>query len=586
MWFEMRHPTADNIATLQSNLRFMRDSFYKNTSDLIRFILRESDLLRSPVLIFVIVASASRTAMIFLINEAAESGGADLRAFLMLAGTAVAMLASTYWAKMTGTILVERMTRGMRLRITKRILEADVSFFQSQPYGEVYHASTSHTGYVAAAVLVIVDFIQAVLLLAFCLAYMLLQMPASAAVAFIALTLGASAFFLTEGPAARAAKASHQAIVAFHNSVHDLLRGYKELRLRRERRDDLSKQVDAQVDEAQSLSVKAERYFNYGQLAATGSLSLLLISIVSVLPLAAGSDSVTILQILTLVLFSFGPIESMVGSLPDMARAALSLRIFRGLEDELRLNAERLAPGRGLDSRPAFRSLELRGVTARLTREAGGDASGKDEFMLGPVNLTLLPGQSVFITGGNGSGKSTLLQLLTGLRHPESGGIFLDGAEITRENISEYRNVFSAVFSEFHMFRHLYGLTPEERAKLDGNIKEMGLAEGVSITGSAFDSLSLSTGQMRRLALSIALAEERPIIVLDEFAADQDPERRAFFYDVLVPRLAQAGHCIVAVTHDEHCFSKCDRLVRMEYGRIVSDSMQSRTARTSQPTPA
>ncbi len=68
------------------------------------------------------------------------------------------------------------------------------------------------------------------------------------------------------------------------------------------------------------------------------------------------------------------------------------------------------------------------------------------------------------------------------------------------------------------------------------------------------------------------------IIVLDEFAADQDPTRRAFFYDVLVPRLARAGHCVVAVTHDEHCFGKADRLIRMEDGVIVSDQIQNQAA--------
>ena len=205
----------------------------------------------------------------------------------------------------------------------------------------------------------------------------------------------------------------------------------------------------------------------------------------------------------------------------------------------------------------------------------GEDKTVKDTVTLGPVDLTLYPGQSVFITGGNGMGKSTLLQLLTGLRHPDAGQIFLNGHEVTRENVSDYRSVFAAVFSEFYMFRQLYGLSPEERQKLDENIQEMGLSEGVSIAGDAFANLALSTGQMRRLALSIALAEERPVIVLDEFAADQDPSRRAFFYDVLVPRLAAAGHCVVAVTHDEHCFGKADRLIRMADGKIVSDTIQN-----------
>ena len=165
--------------------------------------------------------------------------------------------------------------------------------------------------------------------------------------------------------------------------------------------------------------------------------------------------------------------------------------------------------------------------------------------------------------------------MLTGLRHPDGGQILLDGQEISRANVADYRGVFAAVFSEFYMFRQLYGLSDEEKDRMLRHIKELGLAEGVSISDGMFDNLSLSTGQMRRLALSIALAEERPIIVLDEFAADQDPTRRAFFYDVLVPRLAKAGHCVVAVTHDEHCFGKADRLIRVEDGRIAMDAIQN-----------
>lgn len=557
----------------------MSDSVYKNTRDLIGFLLSESNLLRSPVLIFVIIASVSRTAMILLINETAERGP-GLWIILALMGSAVAMLAAGHWAKMSGVVLVQRLTLKMRKRITRRILDADVSFFQSQPFGEVYHASTGHVGNVAGATMRIVEIIQAVLILTFALAYMAVQLPASVAATLIALVFGTVAFFLTEGPASRAVRASHKATVAFHNSVNDLLRGYKELRLRRSRRTDLSNRLEAQVKEAQALSITAERHFSYGQVGASAALAILLISIVVVLPVLVDAGSVETLQLLTLVLFSFGPVESMVSGLPGVARAAVSFRIFKRLEDGLMRNAEHEALKTISDNLPAFKSIELRGVTVRLTREVDANANARDTFTLGPIDLTLYPGQSVFITGGNGMGKSTLLQVLTGLRHPDAGQIFVDGVEITRENVGLYRGAFSAVFSEFYMFRRLYGLTPEERERLQENIAEMGLAEGVSITGDEFTSLSLSTGQMRRLALSIALAEQRPIMVLDEFAADQDPARRAFFYDVLVPRLARAGHCLVAVTHDEHCFSKCDRLIRMEDGKIVSDTVLNKTART------
>ena len=260
-----------------------------------------------------------------------------------------------------------------------------------------------------------------------------------------------------------------------------------------------------------------------------------------VLPSVAGADSVTMLQLLTLVLFIFAPVEEMITGLPAIARSAVAFRIFRAMETTLAENAEAVSARDVIDIRPGFKTLELRGVTAHLSRNVGDTGTARDTFTLGPVDLTLYPGQSVFITGGNGMGKSTLLQLLTGLRHPDAGSIHIDGVEVTRDTVADYRGVFSAVFSEFYLFRHLFGLTEDERARLQEHIVELGLGEGVSITGDEFDSLSLSTGQMRRLALSIALAEQRPIIVLDEFAADQDPARRSFFYDVLVPRLARAG---------------------------------------------
>ena len=76
----------------------MSDSVTTNTRDLVRYLLRESDLLRSPVFIFVVIASGARTSMIFLINETAERGSPDLLMFFALIGSAVAMLSASHWA--------------------------------------------------------------------------------------------------------------------------------------------------------------------------------------------------------------------------------------------------------------------------------------------------------------------------------------------------------------------------------------------------------------------------------------------------------------------------------------------------------
>ena len=113
---------------------------------------------------------------------------------------------------------------------------------------------------------------------------------------------------------------------------------------------------------------------------------------------------------------------------------------------------------------------------------------------------------------------------------------------------------------------------------MERRIADLNLSDRVNMHEDRFSSLSLSAGQKRRLALSLALAEQRPIIVLDEFAADQDPANRAFFYDTLVPELAASGQLVIAITHDEHQFHKCDRLIRMEAGRLVQDQRQDNRA--------
>ena len=84
--------------------------------------------------------------------------------------------------------------------------------------------------------------------------------------------------------------------------------------------------------------------------------------------------------------------------------------------------------------------------------------------MLGPIDMTLRPGEIVFIIGGNGSGKTTLAKLITGLYLPESGEIRLDGQPITAANREGYRQLFSVVFDDAVVFESLWGL---EAADLD-----------------------------------------------------------------------------------------------------------------------
>ena len=73
----------------------------------------------------------------------------------------------------------------------------------------------------------------------------------------------------------------------------------------------------------------------------------------------------------------------------------------------------------------------------------------------------------------------------------------------------------------------------------------------------------------------MAVMEQRDCLLLDEWAADQDPQFRQFFYHALLPRLQAQGKTIIAITHDDHYFDRADRLLKMDAGQLIELDGQS-----------
>ena len=105
-------------------------------------------------------------------------------------------------------------------------------------------------------------------------------------------------------------------------------------------------------------------------------------------------------------------------------------------------------------------------------------------------------------------------------------------------------------------------------------IRRLHLHHKVQIRDGKLSTTALSQGQRKRLALVVAYLEDRPILVFDEWAADQDPAFRQVFYDVLLPELAKRGKTVLVITHDDRYFSRADRLIRLESGQIVRSELQ------------
>ncbi|MCI5136317.1 MAG: ATP-binding cassette domain-containing protein [Candidatus Electrothrix sp. AW2] len=207
--------------------------------------------------------------------------------------------------------------------------------------------------------------------------------------------------------------------------------------------------------------------------------------------------------------------------------------------------------------------------------------NGGQGFSITIDDLTIREGEILFVVGGNGSGKSTFMNLLTGLYPLDYGIIEIDGQPIST---GEYRDMFSTVFNDFHLFDKFYGIEKVDEQRVQDLLHLTGLAGKTRYESGKFTTQDLSTGQRKRLALVVAMIEDRPIFIFDEWAADQDPHFRRFFYEDILPSLAAQGKTIIAVTHDDRYFHLADKVVRMEYGQIAEQWCPDRSSRKNSAT--
>jgi putative ATP-binding cassette transporter len=266
--------------------------------------------------------------------------------------------------------------------------------------------------------------------------------------------------------------------------------------------------------------------------------------------------------------------EIIVNRLPLLTKADVALKKIEVLGLALASYAEAEAATPALVNSPNqglkldWHSLELQGVTHGY----GSDRENLD-FTLGPINLKFKPGEMVFLIGGNGSGKSTLAKLITGLYIPESGKICLDNQQINQPNREWYRQHFSVVFSDFYLFDRLLGVA---KYNLDSvaqtYLRQLQLDHKVTVENGKLSTTALSQGQRKRLALLTAYLENRPIYLFDEWASDQDPIFKELFYTQFLPKLRDQGKLVLVISHDDQYFEVGDRIIKLDYGKVIYDS--------------
>ena len=201
--------------------------------------------------------------------------------------------------------------------------------------------------------------------------------------------------------------------------------------------------------------------------------------------------------------------------------------------------------------------------------------------ILSDVSFAIDRGDSVAIVGASGAGKSTLLALLAGLDLPTSGEIWLDGNNLTALDEDGRAAVRAAsvgfVFQSFHLVPSLNALenvmlplelggTGEPRQVARDLMNKVGLGERWSHYPS-----QLSGGEKQRVAIARAFATEPAVLFADEPTGNLDSRTGENIVELMFNLNRNSSTTLVLVTHDKSLAARCDRVLGLDAGRLVTD---------------
>jgi putative pyoverdin transport system ATP-binding/permease protein len=513
------------------------------------------------------ISTASILAAINSGAQAADSGKAGLWSAALFFVAVFLFIKVQHYILITTTAEIESIIHRLRLRLMNHIRRSELLPLESIGRAEIVGAITKETATLTQASNTLAFVAQGGVLVSFVVIYV-----AYLSLLAFALSVGivGSAALVLQARSRQLAIETREASIwenRLFDRLLDLLDGFKEVRLNNSRSDDLFDDITEVSRTAANIKIRAQSETYKRMVFLQSSLYILLGAIVFAVP--ALSDSLagaSITKIVTAMVFIVGTCFGLVQSMPILTAANVAADKIEQLEARL-LTTVAAETVSGTEPTKRFDKVEMHDVMFSYV-----DKFSDSVFRVGPIDFTLRSGDLVFITGGNGSGKSTFLKLLAGLYKADSGEITFDGVRVSDSTRQNYRELLAAIFPDFHLFQKLYGIPDPDVAEIDRLLTQFHLIDKTRVTDGEFRTVDLSSGQRKRLALIVSLLEKRPILLLDEWAADQDPEFRRKFYFDLLPALQRAGTTVVAITHDDRYLDELDlpaRRLRMDEGRFV-----------------
>lgn len=451
----------------------------------------------------------------------------------------------------------------LRERIVDRLRTAPLRSIETLGAGELHAALAKSADQLSQNFSTLVGAAQGALLLVFCVGYVAFISLAAAVIVAVAMALGLWYFFRRRRILDAALVAVYEQEAQMLDSLTHFSAGFQELRVNRNKSDALFERFGDIVGQLEAQVKGVGGQWTGLVMFANAFLYALLGVVVFVLPLFFHGYPQEIYKIAATAIFAVGPVTGIILATPIYLNANAELHRMYALERKVMHSSEPEALSQDLGAFDGFEAITFDAVCY-----AYPGAPVDDAFVLGPVNLRIQSGQTIFFCGGNGAGKSTLMKLLTGLYRPTQGRICVDGQTVDSEYLGSYRALFTAIFPDLHLFQTLHGLGPIDLDKANALLGLMQLEHKVTLIGNTFSTIDLSTGQRKRLAMIAALLEDRPIYVFDEWAADQDVHFREVFYRQILPELKASGKTVLAVTHDERYWDACDVRYQVDLGQV------------------
>lgn len=525
------------------------------------------------------LSAAVGITLIGSVNYALENGITSLVWGIgFYVGMLVLLFISGVWSQKLLVGLGHDMVYQLRLKLVSKILNTPLERQEQLGAPVLYNALTRDITVVANATKQLPISLYNGLLLISGTVYLAWLSPLLFLFSALIIVLGVWGDFKLAGRIKVLMKQVRQQDEALFKQYEALIEGRNELGLSQSRRDFLhNERIDPCAKSARDKAIKADVIWAMN-LNWTTVLVFSLIGMVFFLGISL--ESITQEVVVGYVLASMflrTPIAMILEAIPAVIRGNVALTAL----DQLVLGDETQHDAAVVDA-PHFNSLTA--TQAMYQYPGAGDEPG---FVLGPINFSIKAGELVFLIGGNGSGKSTLAKLLTGLYLPTSGHVSINNTRLNVDSQAGHCACFSTIFPDFYLFDDILdqqgGIEGIDNARIDYYLNRLAIKHKVSVTDGQLSTKSLSQGQRKRLALLLVYMEDRQVLLLDEWAADQDPLFREIFYKEILPELKAAGKTIIAITHDDRYFDVADSLYRLDDGIISPFELDTHSVFSAAP---